>query len=125
MTRGLSIALAALVLVGASAAAEAERVIGRKSTTGDFAIAAASGSINRPALVRIRVVSTPSQPVQVTWKLRCTKGKGAATRQGQFRASTPAMRRPLFPMAKPSRCSLSASAQLERQGTVTVTLFAR
>jgi hypothetical protein len=125
VTRGLSIVLAALVLAGASAAAESERVIGRKSTAGDFAVAAASGSIDRPALVRIRVLTTPAQPVQVTWKLRCTKGKGAATRQGQFRAQTPATRRPLFPMTKPRRCSLSASAQLERQGTVTVTLFGR
>ena len=120
------VTLVLLAFVGAAAAStNAERVIGRKSTSGDFAVAAASGAATKPVLVRVRVVSLPNQPVQVTWKLRCTKGKGAAIRQGQFRATTPHDRLVRFPMTKPDRCSVSASAQLEKQGRLTVTLLAR
>ena len=120
----LALSLLAVASSGA-AAADAERVIGRKTTSGGFADAAVSGSIAKPVLVRVRVTSTPVQFVQVTWKLRCTKGKSAATRQGQFRAQTPVTRRPLFPMTAPDRCSLSATAQLEQQGTLALTLLGR
>lgn len=129
MVRGLSsaaVAVLAFALVGTAAAAtDAERVIGRKTTSGDFPAATASGSVNRPLLVRVQVASTPTQPAQVTWRLRCVKGRAAKTRLGQFRAATPETRRILFPMVKPDRCTLTASAQLEQQGTLTVTLLAR
>ena len=120
----LALSLLAVASSGA-AAADTERVIGRKTTSGGFADAAVSGSIAKPVLVRIRVTSTPAQFVQVTWKLRCTKGESAATRQGQFRAGTPVTRRPLFPMAAPDRCRLSATAQLEQQGALVITLLGR
>jgi hypothetical protein len=120
------VALVLLALVaGASAAPPPERVIARKTTTGDFADATATGSVRRPALVRIRLAATPAQPVQVTWSLRCTKGKRAATRSGQFRATAPHERRVLFPLAKPDRCTATATAQLEQQGSLTVSLLAR
>jgi hypothetical protein len=129
MTFRMTAAVASLILVAAVGAAfaapPAERVIGRKSTSGDFAVAAASGAVNKPVLVRVRLAALPNQPAQVTWKLRCTKGKSAAIRQGQFRATTPHDRLIRFPMTKPTRCSASASAQLERQGRITVTLLAR
>jgi hypothetical protein len=81
--------------------------------------------VRRPALVRIRLAATPAQPVQVTWSLRCTKGKRAATRSGQFRATAPHERRVLFPLAKPDHCTATATAQLEQQGSLTVSLLAR
>jgi hypothetical protein len=120
----LVLSLLAVASSGA-AAADAERVIARKTTSGGFADAVVTGSILKPVLVRIRVTSTPAQFVQVTWKLRCTKGESAATRQGQFRAGTPVTRRPLFPMAAPDRCRLSATAQLEQQGALVITLLGR
>ena len=112
-------------LVGAAAAATPERVLARKSTTGGFADVRLSGSIANPTLVRIRVESTPAQPVQVTWTLRCTKGSRVAVRRGTFRATAPHTRRPLFPFANPARCGLGATVQLEREGTLTVTLLGR
>jgi hypothetical protein len=124
--RIVTIVLSLLAIASSgAAAADAERVIGRKTTSGGFADAAVSGTIRNPVLVRVRAISTPAQFVQVTWKLRCAKGKSAATRQGQFRARTPVTRRPLFPMTAPDRCSLSATAQLEQQGTLTITLLGR
>jgi hypothetical protein len=124
--RIVTIVLSLLAIASSgAAAADAERVIGRKTTSGGFADAAVSGTIRHPVLVRVRAISTPAQFVQVTWKLRCAKGKSAATRQGQFRARTPVTRRPLFPMTAPDRCSLSATAQLEQQGTLTITLLGR
>lgn len=112
-------------LVGVAAAATPERVLARKSTTGGFADVRLSGSIANPSLVRIRLEATPNQPVQVTWTLRCTKGERVGVRRGQFRVTTPQMRRPLFPFPDPARCGLGATAQLERQGTLTVTLLGR
>jgi hypothetical protein len=123
--RSLAVLVSLLAVAAASAAPSPERVIGRKTTSGGFASATATGAIARPVLVRIEVTSTPSQFVQVTWNLRCTKGKSAATRRGQFRARTPVQRRPLFPFAKPGRCTLSATGQLEQQGTLVVTLRGR
>jgi hypothetical protein len=118
--------LTVFTLAGAAAAAtSAERVIGRKSTSGDFAIVVASGAAKKPVAIRVRVTSVPRQPVQVTWRATCRKGTGSASRQGQFRATTPVTRAVRFPMLKPDRCSVSASAQLELQGALTVTLLAR
>jgi hypothetical protein len=120
------VALASLAFADAAAPApDAERVIGRKTTSGGFAVATASGSVKRPLLTRVRVEATPNQHAQVTWKLRCWKGTRSALRQGQYRAPTPETRRVLFPMVKPDRCSLSATGQLEQEGTITVTLLAR
>jgi hypothetical protein len=109
----------------ASAATNAERVIARKSTSGDFAVVVASGAASKPAALRVRVTSAPAQPVQVTWKVTCRKGARAATKRGQYRATTSAARLVGLPMVKPDRCTVSASAQLERQGMLTVTLLAR
>jgi hypothetical protein len=124
--KAAALTLALLVLAGAAAAAtNAERVIGRKTTSGDFAVAAASGSALKPVAIRVRVVSTPAQPVQVSWKTVCKKGARSATKRGGYRATTPVVRPVVFAMLKPDRCSVSASAQLEQQGMVTVTLLAR
>ena len=118
--------LALLALAGvATAATDAERVIGRKSTSGDFAVVAASGSAVRPTALRVRVTAAPAQAVQVTWKVVCKKGARSATKRSQYRATAPVARLAGFPMLKPDRCSLSASAQLEQQGMITVTLLAR
>jgi hypothetical protein len=120
------ITLLLLALVGtATAATDAERVIARKTTSGDFAVASASGGASKPAAIRVRVFSAPAQPAQVSWKITCKKGAGTASRQGQYRATTPVTRAVRFPMPKPDRCTASASAQLERQGRLTVTLLAR
>jgi hypothetical protein len=120
------VSLALLALAGAATAAtNAERVIARKSTSGDFADVAASGAATKPAAIRIRVVSTPRQPVQGAWKAVCRKGAGSSTKRGQFRGTTPVVRPVGLPVLRPDRCTVSVSAQLERQGMLTVSILAR
>ena len=124
--KAVLLTLALLAFAGvATAATSAERVIGRKSTSGDFAVVAASGAAARPTALRVRVTAAPVQAVQVTWKVVCKKGARAATKRGQFRATAPVTRLVALSLLKPDRCSLSASAQLEQQGMITVTLLAR
>ena len=124
--KAVLLTLALLGLAGAAnAATNAERVIGRKSTSGDFAVVSASGSAVRPTALRVRVTAAPAQPVQVTWKVTCKKGARTATKRGQYRATAPVTRLVGLALLKPDRCSLSASAQLEQQGMITVTLLAR
>jgi hypothetical protein len=124
--RTAAVTLVLLAFAGAaSAASSAERVIARKSTSGDFAVAAAAGAATKPAALRVRITSSPVQPVQVTWKVTCKKGARSAVKRGQYRLTTSATRLVGFPMVKPDRCTVSASAQLEGQGMLTVTLLAR
>jgi hypothetical protein len=117
--------VAVLAAAGTAAAATPDPVLARETTSGDSPALRVSGSIRNPVLVRVRVDANPAQPAEVTWTLRCTKGKRIGVRRGAFRADVPHTRRPLFPFPDPARCSLAAAAQLERQGTLTVTLLGR
>jgi hypothetical protein len=111
----------AVETVGASEAAL--RVIGRKSASGDFAIALASGRANRPTALYLRVLGRPNQGVSANWTMVCSKGLGAGSKSGRFSVTTPVTRRLRMPMTRPSSCIVSGGAQLRRSGRVTVLLL--
>jgi hypothetical protein len=117
----LTLALVAAETVGATQ--EALRVIGRKSASGDFAIALASGRASKPTAVYMRVLARPNQGVDANWTLVCSKGTGAGSKSGRFSARTPATRRLRMPMARPDSCIVSGGGQLRRSGRVTVVLL--
>jgi hypothetical protein len=117
----LTLALVAAETVGASQ--EALRVIGRKSASGDFAIAFASGRAAKPTAVYMRVLARPNQTVNANWTLVCSKGLGAGSKSGRFSARTPATRRLRMPMSRPNSCIVSGGAQLRLSGRVTVVLL--
>jgi hypothetical protein len=117
------VALVALSAGTASAVVERTRVIGRASASGDFAIALASGRARNPDAVFARLTSRPSQRVEGSWTMVCSKGFGAGSKSGRYAARTPFTRRLRFPMTNPSDCTVSASGQLARSGRVVVTLL--
>jgi hypothetical protein len=117
----LAVALGFAKTIGA--APSALRVIGRKSASGDFAIALASGRATRPTALYMRILARPNQGVSAHWTVVCSKGLGAGSKSGSFSAPTPVTRRLRMPMSRPSRCFVSGSAQLRRSGRVTVLLL--
>jgi hypothetical protein len=120
----LALVAAALATAGTVVAAQtALRVIARKSASGDYAIALAGGRAAKPTAMYLRVLARPNQGVSANWTMVCSKGLGAGSKSGGFKARTPVTRRLRMPMTRPSSCILSGSAQLNRSGRVTVLLL--
>ena len=98
------------------------KTFAKGSAAGDYAIAQASGSRDNPGTVRVRVVSSPSQSVEVSWELVCTRGTAVGSKSGQFKATTPINRALKKPMSKVDNCTGSANAQLSGSGRLTLRL---
>jgi hypothetical protein len=98
-------------------------VIDRQRSSGDYAIAQASGSVDKPGTIRLRVSASPSQLVDATWMVVCSKGLGSSgSKDGQFKGTAPLSKTLKLPMSNPDDCTVSANAQLSRGGKVAVTL---
>jgi hypothetical protein len=126
MTMKLSAVAAAFalsVVTGASGASATWKVFASKSASGDFAIALAGGKANHPQRLAVRVRTKPAQRVSVSWTMVCSKGLGAGSKSGQFKAAAPLLRALKMPMRHPDDCIVSASAQLDRSGSVRVALL--
>jgi hypothetical protein len=122
----LALLIAALTAAETIGAAQsALRVIGRKSASGDFAIALASGRATKPTALYMRVRARPNQRIDANWTVVCNKGLSAGSKSGRFAATTPVTRRLRLPMTRPSRCVVSGTAQLRHSGRVTVLLLAQ
>ena len=119
------VALVAL-FAGSALAATPERVVATKKASGGFALAKVSGTVLRPATLRVRVTAVPPQTVQVSWSVVCKKGTSTTRRSRQYGPTlTPTVRSVAFPTLRPDRCTLSATGQLEREGEIVVALLAR
>ncbi len=103
--------------------AQAGQVFARGRSSGDYAIALASGSTNHPATISVRILAAPNQTVDASWNLVCSRGLGAGSKDGQFSARTPVTKRLTFPMENPDSCTAAASDQLSDSGNVTVLLL--
>lgn len=114
---------ALLVATGVPAVASA-RTIGRASASGDYAIALASGHVNHPRRMYVKVTSSPHQSVSVSWTMVCSRGFGAGSKSGQFTRRTTVRRKLKMPYRRPDDCTVSASAQLDNGGHVKVILQA-
>lgn len=110
-------------LVATPAVADA-RIIGSATARGDYAIALASGSANDPASIYVRVKSRPRQRVSVFWNMICSRGFGAGSKDGDFKARTTVKRKLRMPMRNPDDCTVSASGQLDGSGRIKVQLLA-
>jgi hypothetical protein len=117
----LPILAVAMIVVASSYAAN--RVIGRASASGDYAIALASGQATKPGAILIRVLARPNQSVSGNWTMVCSKGFGAGSKSGRFTGRTPITRRLRMPTSRPDDCTVSGTAQLKRSGRVTVLLL--
>jgi hypothetical protein len=119
-------ALGASVIISTAVPAEATvRVVDRARARGDFAVAVASGSVDNPRRLWVKVKAQSNQGVYVAWTVVCSRGSGAGSRDGDFNATTPLRRRLRTPYRQPDSCSFSASAQLDESGRLTVILLAR
>jgi hypothetical protein len=118
------LALAAALVLPADAVTP-WRVFKTGRASGDFATTVVGGSVRRPAQLGVRVLARPNQRVTAHWTMVCSKRLSAGSKSGQFAGRTPITRAVRFLMSRPSRCTLSASAQLARGGRLTVQLLRR
>src|ERR1700730_972426 len=111
-----------LALVGISAPASANalhpHLLSRCTARGDFATCVTGGTTRaHPTDIRVHVLSLhPGQSVIVAWDMGGAKASGAASRSGQFNATTTVNRRVPQPYARPDYCIVSADAQLNNPG---------
>ena len=120
------VALAVAVALGTSTPAHASiKRIGKCSARGNYATCVASGSVNHPHALFVKVASRPRQRVAVYWSTVCSRGYGAGSKSGSFKARTPVRRQVKMAYAAPDDCTMSASAQLTHKGGLRVKLLAR
>lgn len=124
--RVVSLAMAISIVLAADSPAVAQKVtIDKARARGDYAIAIASGNVNKPKRLWVKVKSRPRQRASGSYTVVCTKGSGAGSKSGNFRGRT-IFKRPLKkPYRRPDSCTVSASAQLKKGGRLTVILIAR
>lgn len=126
MTRLIALGSIALVATASATAAPLkERVFGKATASGDYAIAIASGNVDRPRAILVRVTATPRQTVGVNWTVVCSKGFGAGSKSGAFKARAPVTRPVKLPMRQPDNCTASAGGSLDGSGRVVVSLIGR
>jgi hypothetical protein len=123
-TKTIAIAVAASVAAcTATATARPFKTIGTGKASGDYAVAQASGTVENPGIIRVKVTATPRQKVNVTWSMVCSQpGGGAGSKDGQFTARTTVTRTLSKPASRVTDCSVSALAQLPDGGKIRITL---
>lgn len=100
----------AVLLAGASAASAA--TIGSCSSSGEFAICAASGTAHKPLRITVTVRASPNQTVDVNWVMACSAGNSVASSSGSFTTTTPVTRTLRHPFHHPGSCDVTAGAGL-------------
>jgi hypothetical protein len=134
LTYGAS-TLIGLTLIGANAggndvnkafasSTKAPRVVGSARTSGDFATAIASATVNRPTGLSLRIIAKPRQRVDGTWTLVCSKGMGAGSKSGTVAGRSTLTRPMRFPMSRPDSYTAAGSGSLSGSGRLTVQILA-
>lgn len=98
------------VAVGAAVANAG--TIGSCSSSGEFAICAASGTANKPLTITVTVTASPNQEVDVNWSMGCSLGDSVAGSSGEFDATTPVTRTISHPFHQPDSCDVTAGGGL-------------
>lgn len=120
---GVALCCVSLIALPAVAPAVTYKRIGSKTSSGDFAIAIASGTANRPRGIYVAVFAKPSQTVSVNWTVVCSKGTGAGSKSGDYKTTRSTKRKLRLPMSNPDSCSVSAGGNLASGGRITVRLY--
>ena len=81
--------------------------------------------MNDPARLWVKVISRPSQGVDGSSSVVCSRGTAAGSRIGDFAGVTPLKKLVRMNFADPDHCSLSSAAQLSEGGFIRVRLLAR
>jgi hypothetical protein len=101
------------------------RVVDRSRARGDFAVTSASGSVDEPRRLWVKVRARPNQGVHVTWIVTCSRAGDSGSRDGDFNATTPVRRLVKMPYRRPDSCTFAGSARLDDSGRLTLILQAR
>ncbi len=125
MIRKVLLALAVGAVLAPAADGTRPKVIAERSASGRYAIVLVSGRADDPHAIFARVRSKPRQRVDGTWTVACGKRSKPKSTSGEIHGRTPLRRRLRLPVGHPSDCSVSATAQLERSGRITLQLLAR
>jgi ABC-type antimicrobial peptide transport system ATPase subunit len=120
----LTIGVAA-VLVSSTAAALRWKVVMTRQASGDFASVVAVGNTSHPSAVAARIVATPDQRVTGAWAIVCTKHLGVGSKRGDLDGTTPLLKVMPLTISRPTRCTFTASAQLQSSGTISVQILKR
>ena len=126
MAQLVMLALVVIAVVFASIATASTlnwRVLGSSSSQGDYATTVAGGSADHPRQMAVRVYASPNQHVSGSWSMTCGKGLGAGSKSGDFNGVTPLVHLMTYPMPSPDSCDASASAQLDKSGSITVQIL--
>jgi hypothetical protein len=124
--RPLTAAFALMLTLMAEPAIADIVVVDRATARGDYAVATASGTVDNPRRLWVKVKARPNQRVDVYWLTVCSKGYGAGSKDGDFSGLTPLRKRIGMPYRRPDSCTVSASAQLSGRGRkIIVIILAR
>jgi hypothetical protein len=120
-------------LPGAAVAAAHARVIGH-GTLGKGNVATATGGVEEPKSLSVRVVATPAQAVTVSTYVLCSKTQVptgnehemlTASKSSKFTVRTPLTKALALPVAHPkSWCTVVVYSKLSRPGKETVQILA-
>lgn len=108
--------LLALGGVAAGGAVANAGTIGSCSSSGEFAICAASGTASEPLTITVTVTASPNQEVDVNWSMGCSLGTSVAGSSGEFEATTPVTRTISHPFRQPDSCDVVAGGGLLNGG---------
>ena len=124
MKRALTAAALAVVIgtLSATPASAGTITFAKKTGRGQYAVAVASGTVNHPHKLFVKVTASPNQRVYVAWNDVCSHGLSAGTKSGHFTATTPVRRSISHPYSLPDNCTVAASGQL-RAGGNRITVF--
>ena len=123
----LSILLAALTLLSAAPAANAE-LLASDDDSGTLPWALTSADRDDPRQgARVEVKAWPAEPVEVTASMHCNRGSHSRSKDGDFpSAPSPVNRRVALTMKNPDDCWVSASASYvdaELAGRILLKIF--
>jgi hypothetical protein len=99
--------------------------IGQGSASGEFAVAVATGSANKPRDLFVKVIPNPAQYVDAAYTVVCTKGQGTGIADEIFGGDAPLVERLRHPFKHPDRCEIAVDVQLSESGDLTLKLFSR
>lgn len=118
-TRWGTLAVVGLLLVPTLAVA---KTVDSGRSSGDYAIAQASGSVDNPRKIKVFVTTSPRQKADGAWTVVCSNGSGAGSKSGNISGRGKFSRKLKLPMKRPDNCTVAANAQLSEGGRVRVTI---
>jgi len=90
----------------------------------DYAIAQASGAVDTPERIAVRIGAAPKQPVAVNVSVTCTqRNEAAKTNLATFSVTPPHTRDLKLPVSDAVSCTATANAQLTQAGEGRIKVF--